>query len=221
MKPKFLILIWIFSLVLIQSCSTVKVLDSWKSDTVSDVKDRNFLVVARSSNKQARLAFENEIVKQMTSKGYKATASHSKFGDMNPNEEPSESNKGKIKKMLEAEGFDGVVLTVMKDYQEETRVQKEGGYYEGGNYYGFYPRYYGGFYTYYRHPMSMRTLGNYVPETITTTTSKVYILETTVYDLKAPEDNQLIAIVTSQIDNPESASKAASAYVKKVAASLR
>ncbi|WP_299523582.1 hypothetical protein [Winogradskyella sp.] len=219
MKPKFLTLIWIFALI--QGCSSVKVLDSWKSDNISDVKNRNFLVVARSSDKQARLTFENEIVKQMTSNGYKATASYSKFGDMNPNEEPSESSKAKVKKLLEAEGFDGVVLTVMKDYQEETRVQKEGGYYEGGNYYGFYPRYYGGFYRYYGHPMSMRTLGNYVPETTTTTTSKVYVLETTVYDLKAPEDNQLIAIVTSQLDNPESASKAASAYVKKVAASLK
>ena len=221
MKKSLSFLFCIVSLLILQNCSSVKVLDSWKSDTVSDVKNRSFLVVARSANKQARLAFENEIVDQMSSKGYKATTSYSKFGDMNPNEEPSESNKGKIKKMLEAEGFDAVVLTVMKDYQEETRLVKEGGYYEGGNYYGFYPRYYGGFYTYYRHPMSMRTLGNYVPESTTTTTSKIYILETTIYDLKAPENNQLIAIVTSQIDNPSSATEAASDYVKKVAASLK
>jgi len=221
MKRIATVLISIICITVLQNCSSVKVLDSWKSDNISDVKNRSFLVVARSKNKQARIAFENEIVKQMTSNGYKATASYSKFGDMNPNEEPSESNKGKIKQLLEAEGFNGVVLTVMKDYQEETRVEKEGGYYEGGNYYGFYPRYYGGFYTYYRHPVSMRTLGNYVPETTTTRTSKIYVLETTIYDLKAPEDNQLIAIVTSKIDNPESASEAATAYVKKVAASLK
>ena len=221
MKKSIPFLLGLIVLVTFNNCSSVKVLDSWKSDDMSDVKNRNYLVVARSADNQARLTFENEIVKQMTSKGYKATASYSKFGNMNPNEEPSEANKAKIKKMLEAEGFDGVVLTVMKDYQEETRVQKEGGYYEGGNYYGFYPRYYGGFYRYYGHPMSMRTLGNYVPESTSTTTSKVYILETTVYDLKAADNNQLIAIVTSQIDNPTSASEAASAYVKKVAASLR
>ncbi|WP_299112215.1 hypothetical protein [uncultured Winogradskyella sp.] len=221
MKKSATILFCFITLLVFQNCSSVKVLDSWKSDTVSDVKNRNFLVVARSTNKQARLAFENEIVKQMASKGYKATASYAKFGDMKPNEKPSESNKEQIKKLLEAEGFDGVVLTVMKDYLEETRVEKEGGYYEGGNYYGYYPRYYGGFYTYYRHPMSMTTLGNYVPETINTSTSKIYILETTVYDLKATDNNQLVAIVTSKLDNPESASEAASAYVKKVAASLK
>ena len=220
MKKVTTLLICFIALLSFQNCSSVKVLDSWKSDNVSDVKNRNFLVVARSNNKQARLAFENEIVKQMTSKGYNATASYSKFGDMKPNEKQSEANQAKIKKLLDNEGFDGVVLTVMKDYQEETRLEREGGYYEGGNYYGYYPRYYGGFYRYYRHPMSMTTLGNYVPETITERTSKIYILETTVYDLKADDDNQLIAIVTSKIDNPESASEAASSYVKKVAASL-
>lgn len=221
MKRYVSIIILVFSVLLFQNCSSVKVLDSWKSDDVSNVKSRNFLVVARSNNKQARLAFENEIVKQMTSKGYNATASYSKFGDMKPNDEQSEANQEKIKKLLDNEGFDGVVLTVMKDYQEETRLERDGGYYEGGNYYGYYPRYYGGFYRYYGHPMSMTTLGNYVPETITERTSKIYILETTIYDLKAADDKQLVAIVTSKIDNPESATEAASGYVKKVAASLK
>ena len=69
--------------------------------------------------------------------------------------------------------------------------------------------------------MSMTTLGNYVPETITTSTSKVYVLETTVYDLKAPENKQLIAIVTSKIEDPESASAVAKSYISKVSASLK
>ena len=67
----------------------------------------------------------------------------------------------------------------------------------------------------------MTTLGNYVPETITTSTSKVYVLETTVYYLKAPENKQLIAIVTSKIEDPESASSVAKSYVSKVSASLK
>ena len=146
----------------------------------------------------------------MESNGYRVTLSFAKFGNMNPNEKPSESNKGMIKKMLESEGFDGVVLTVLKDLKEETCLQKESGYYAGGNYYGYYPIYYGGFYGYYRHPMSM-----------TTSRSKVYVLETTVYDLKAPENKQLIAIVTSKIEDPESASAAAKSYVSKVSASLK
>ena len=203
-----------------QNCSSVKVLDSWKSDAVTSVKDNNFLVVARTENNQARVAFENEIVKQMQEKGYNAVASFSKFGDLKPNAAKTEEGHKRLQAILKSEGFDGVVLTVMKDYKEETRVQNDGGYYSGGDYSGYYPNYYGGFYGYYYNPMSYHSRGVYVPESTTTSTSKLYVLETTVYNLKASGENQLVAVVTSQLDNPTSATKIAAEYVKKITASL-
>jgi len=208
--------------VSLQNCSSVKVLDSWKKNgDVSQIKGNNFLVVARTDNSQARIAFENEIVKQMTAKGFKATASFAKFGSIKPNAPKTEEGQKQLKEILKSEGFDGVVLTVMKDYQESTRVQNEGGYYAGGNYYGYYPRYYGGFYGYYYNPVSYHTMGNYVPSTTTTTTSKLYVLETTIYNLKESGENQLIAVVTSRLDNPQSATTVASEYVKKITASFK
>jgi hypothetical protein len=60
-----------------------------------------------------------------------------------------------------------------------------------------------------------------VPETTTTSTSRLYILETTVYDLKKSVENQLVAVVTSQLDNPTAATTAAEEYVKKITASLK
>lgn len=221
MKKVFVILICLTLTVSLQNCSSVRVLDSWKTDNISNIKENNFLVVARTDNNQARIAFENEIVQQMEAKGYKATASFSKFGTMKPNDPKSEANEQRLREILKAEGFDGVVLTVMKDYQEETRVQKDGGYYAGGTYYGYYPRYYGGFYGYFYNPMSYHSLGNYVEETTTTSTSRLYILETTVYNLKETGENQLVAVITSQIDNPQTASGAAEEYVKKIAQSLK
>jgi len=203
------------------NCSSVKVLDSWKSDNITDIKSNNFLVVARTNNTQARIAFENEIVKQMIEKGYKATSSFVKFGDWKPNDVKENDDSSALKQILKNEGFNGVVLTVMKDYKEETRLQEQGGYYEGGNYYGYYPRYYSGFYGYFYNPISYHTFGNYVPVTTTKTTSRIYILETTVYDLKKTGEKQLIAVVTSELDNPQSASEAASDYVKKITKSLK
>lgn len=215
----------LFTLLFIVStcytCSSVKVLDSWKSDSIGDIKSNSFLVVARTTNTQARVAFENEIVRQMTEKGYNATSSLAKFGDWKPNDVKENDDPSKLKQILKNEGFNGVVLTVVKDFKEETRFQEEGGYYAGGNYYGYYPRYYGGFYGYFYNPMSYRTLGNYVPATTTTTTSRLYVLETTVYNLKETGENQLVAVVTSELDNPQSAAGIASEYVKKIAASLK
>lgn len=214
---KLQIAILCLGMVIFQSCSSVKVLDSWKDDNLADIKNNRFLVVARSHNAQARIAFENEIVAQMKAKGYDAIASYKKFGSLKPSDQESDENKEKLKQVLKQEGFNAIVLTVMKDYKEETRVQKEGGYYAGGNYYGYYPRYYGGFYGYYYHPLSYQTLGNYVEESYTTTTSKIYILETTVYNLEKSSENQLVAVITSQIDNPNSATSAATEYVKEIA----
>jgi hypothetical protein len=213
--------IYLAIFLLFSSCSSVKVIDSWKSDRISTIKDNNFLVVARANNLQAQIAFENEIVKQMKSNGYQATASYSKFGEMKPNEPKLESDKEKFKKILKLEGFNAVILTVMKDYQEETRLEKEGGYYTGGNYYGYYPRYYSGFYPYYYNPISYHSMGNYVEETYTTNVSKLYILETTIYNLDESEENQLVAVITSKIDNPETASGAAKGYVKEISKKLK
>ena len=62
MKKYGLLIVMIASAFLFQNCSTVKVMDSWKSDELGQIKDNNFLVVARTDNKQGRIAFENEIV---------------------------------------------------------------------------------------------------------------------------------------------------------------
>ncbi len=221
MKKNILLFLFIVLAFTFQNCSSVKVMDSWKSDTISSIKDNNFLVFTRTENKQARITLENEIVKQMTAKGYKATASFQKFPGFDPSKKMSEGERNQLREIIEGKGYNGVVLTILKDYQEETRIETEGGGYAGGNYYGYYPRYYGGFYGYYNHPYSYRTLGNYVEQSSTEYTSKLYILETTIYDLEAEGEQQLKAIVTSKLDNPESASDIAKDYVKKVSNSLK
>ena len=214
---KKIISILSLSLVLLfNGCSGVKVLNSWKADSAESVKDNNFIVIARTANTQGRIAFENEIVKQLTEKGMKATASFTKFPKLNPDQEVSDEKKAEIVKILKQEGFNAVVLTVVKDVQEVTQTTQDG----GGNYYNYYPRYYGGFNGYYHHPMSYSTLGVYEPTTYTTSTSKNYILETVIYDLEQTDEKQLVAVVTSKIEDPENASSAARQYVKEITKSF-
>jgi len=207
-------------ILVLNSCSSVKVLDSWKADNVSSIKDKNILVIARTANNQARIAFENEIVNQLTAKGMKATASFTKFPQINPDQEVTEERAEMIKSILNSEGFDGVVLTVIKDYQEETKTVTDGGYYAGGTYAGYYPLYYGGFYGYYRHPYSYSTYGSYVPSTTTTYNKKIYVLETVAYNLAEPEGKQLVAVTTTKIEDPSNVTKVAAEYVKAITKSL-
>mgnify|MGYP003562892444 CR=1 FL=1 len=201
------------------SCSSVQVLDAWKSDNIGEMKNNNFLVVTRTQDKQARIALEDEIVNQMTANGFKASASYTVFPSFAPNNQEDKDDAA-LQKMLDSRGFDAVILTALKDYKEETRTTTSGGYYAGGNYSGYYPRYYGGFYGYYYHPYAYSSYGSYVPASSTTSTAQIYILETTIYDLTAPDENQLVAVVTSQVDDPQSITNVSADLVKKISKAL-
>jgi len=220
MKKSIYFCLILVSILIFNSCSSVKVLNSWKADNMASAKDNNFLVIARTDNKSARIAFENEIVKELTARGIKATASFTKFPNLNPDQKITEEKKNEIISILQKDGFNGVVLTVIKETQELSKTVSEGGYYAGGNYYGYYPRYYNGFYGYYHNPMSYSTLGNYVPQTTKTYTANNYILETVIYDLDESEEKQLVAVVTSKLEEPEKPTSTAKQYVKAIAQSF-
>ena len=220
MKKITTILSILIFIALFSACSSVKVLNSWKGDNISSVKDNNILVIARTDNKKARAAFENEIVKQLQEGGMNATASFTKFPKFKPDEKVTEEKKEMIKKMLLSKGFNGVVLTVIKEKQELSKTVNEEGHYAGGTYAGYYPMYYGGFYGYYQNPMSQSSYGNFVEDTSTTYTAANYILETVIYNLEEEGEKQLVAVVTSKIEEPDNAAEAAKQYVKAIAKSF-
>lgn len=215
---------YIMTLLVISSCSGVKVLDAWRGDNINTVKDQNILVIARADNELARVSFEKEIANQIRSRGLQATESHQQFPGHNPDKELSDEEIEKLKGTIQDAGFNGVVVSVLKDLQTTTRVVEEGGYYTGGYtggpYNSYYPGYYGGFYGYYGNAMSYATYGNYVPTTLNKQTSKTYILETVVYNLDQPEDKQLIAVVTSRVENPQNVTTTAKQYAHAIAKAL-
>ena len=220
MKRSIYLILSLTLVLFLSGCSSVKVLSSWKGDNVNTVKDKNIIVIARTANKQARIAFENEIVKQLSERGMNATASFTKFPNLEPNQKVSDDKKNEIITTLEKEGFNAVVLTVVKQVENLTKTTQDGGYYAGGNYNRYYPMYYGGFYGYYNNPMSYATTGNYVPASYTTATAHNYVLETLIYNLDETGEKQLVAVVTSKIEEPETASSAAEQYVKAITKSF-
>jgi hypothetical protein len=207
-------------ILLLSSCSSVKVLDAWKAEDTTSFKDNNILVIARTSNKSARVAFEEEIANALRARGMKATESFTRFPNMKPNEKVTEEKRNMIMDILNYEGYNGIVLSVVKDVKTETNTYTSGGYYPGGAYSSFYPGYYGGFYGYYHHPYSYSSYGYYNTGTTTTRTTKTYVLETVIYDLDQEGNQQLVAVVTSTITDPKKAHKAAKQYVEAITKSL-
>lgn len=219
MKNKYYFILLAFTFTFFQNCSSVKVLDAWKAEpSVVDLfKKKNVLVIARTANDYARYAFEKEIADALRERGIKATESYSKAPKIYPHKEMSEERLALIKSLMKSEGFNAVVLTVIKDKQETVRTTSSGIYF-GASYSSYYPGYYGGFYNYYSYPYAYGSyydsFGGYIPTSTSTYVETNYVLETVAYNLDESSENQLVAVITSSLDDPKEAYKTAEKYVE-------
>ncbi|WP_445385833.1 hypothetical protein ACT6NV_03230 [Robiginitalea sp. IMCC44478] len=225
MNWKWKMVLLLITGMVMKSCGSVKVLDAWKGEqeNIEKFKEKNVLVIARTADDHARIAFEENIANALKARGIKATESFKKAPKIYPNREITEERVALIKSLMASEGFNGVVLTVIKDKQQTQRTSSSG-IYVGATYSGYYPGYYGTFYDYYAYPYAFGpyydSFGGYVPMSTTTKTYTTYILETVAYNLDEPSENQLVAVVTSSIDDPKEAYKTAEKYVDQMMKSL-
>jgi len=225
MKKNLTILVLLAFSFVFQNCGSVKVRDSWmgEEDTVAQFKKKNILVLARTADNTARIAFEEALANELRAEGYEATESFKKFPKIYTNKEITEERVAFIESILDSEGYTGIVIVAVKD-QESTTTTSSSGIYVGAGY-GGYPGYYGGFYNYYRTPYAYgpyyNSFGGYIPTSTSTSTSTTYVLETVFYNLDEPEENQLVAVVTSELDDPKEAYKTAGKYVETMVKSFR
>src|SRR5690606_21659676 len=127
MKKSLKLIFALTLLVIVSSCSSIKVLDSWESDTASSIKDNNILVVARTQDKQARIAFETAIANEFRSNGIKATESFRKFPNMLPDEKLDDDKQKAFKSFLEIKAKEGIAVLVVKKKRKPTKPSKNVG----------------------------------------------------------------------------------------------
>lgn len=219
-----IVFVLVLSNLLNLGCSSAKVIGAWKGDpeNIAKFREKNVLVIARTADDHARIAFEEQIAEQLRARGIKATESFTKVPKIYPNKEITEERVALIKSLMESEGFTGVVLTVIKDEEQVTATTTSGAYV--GVYNNYYPGYYGGFYNYYSQPFAYGpyydSFGGYIPMSSTTRTYSNYVLETIAYNLDEPAENQIVAVVTSRLEDPKEAYKTAEKYVQSMMKSL-
>ena len=180
--------------LLLAGCKSFKVLYNWSAEDQEGIEGKKILVVARSTNAEARKAFEKEVTQFLTDAGQNAIASYVAYPNFDPGQKITKEQGGKIEKILKENGFNAVVMTVLKDYQEDTRTMVDSGYEASVNYgYIDRPTYLGwGFYTYFYHPLAYSTEDVYVEQnTVDTITSKLYVLDSMAFNLDLPEEGQV------------------------------
>ncbi|KAB1067614.1 hypothetical protein F6U93_10030 [Tamlana haliotis] len=217
MKNKLTLLCVAILAIVLHSCGpSIKVTDTWKAPDINQVKGDKILVIARMDDLASRQLFEQEIVSALKSEGVDAAPSYVAFPDIKVNKKMSEEEVNEHIEKFKAEGFGAVALTVLKDVKTEINTEQSGGYVAGGYYPGFYGGYagFGGYYGSFYSPYGMG--GNYIPSSQRTYESDIYKLETVVYDLKREHTKQLVAVVNTEITDPDSASGVAKPYAQKV-----
>ena len=116
---------------------------TWKTPDKTAQNFKKLLIIAMSKNVSARSTVEDEVVYYMRLKGVNAIAG-SDFLPADRSQVPKE--KAAIQKLLQDEGFDGIMTISLLDIKRDTR------YVQGSNSYApatFYGGYYGSFYSYY------------------------------------------------------------------------
>jgi hypothetical protein len=211
------------AMLVLNACGSVKVVSTWtaEQEAVDQFKSSKVLVIARTANNSARTAFEEEIARALNERGINATESFKKVPNLNPQREVTEERAQQVLSMIRSEGFSSIVLTTVKDKRQTTETNTSGVYMGVG--YGGYPGYYGGFGSYYRYPYAYGSYygaGAYIPTGSTTSTYTTYVLETVGFNLDAPEENQLVFVVSSELSDPSNAHKVAEEYVEKITKEL-
>jgi hypothetical protein len=206
---------------LFSGCSTVKVVNSWSSDKIETIESQNILVIVKAKKEKYREVYEGKIAQKLRGAKLNAIESYTKFPELDPNATLSEVDLEKIKTLFKKEGFNAVVYSAVIGVENLSKTTVSGGY-EAGTSLGA-PAYINtiGFYGFYTSPIPTPAFkGVYEEPTYDTQTAKIYVLETRTYNLDLPEKDQLVAVVTSKIENVETSHNLANNYAKAVLESL-
>ncbi|WP_299160267.1 hypothetical protein [uncultured Tenacibaculum sp.] len=202
--------------IIIVSCSSVKTVRTWKRTDPLNLKEKTVIVFSKTNNNAIRTQFENDLTTRLKENNIKSIESYTLFPKIDISKKLNKFEKKELVKEFRNKGIDIVVLTVLKDTQKYTKTTTSGSGYSMRNYPVYnYNRYYGGFYSYYNR-------GFYQSESLNTITyeGKIYILETVIYDLTKSEENQLIFVITTEIDNPKTLGTISEDFSKRVVEQL-
>ncbi len=202
-------------IVMVTSCSTVRVVNTWNNSEELNLNDKRIMVISKTDDNVVRSQFENDLVNKLREYDLNSMESLSVFPKIDTEVRLNENEVQKIVEDLKNKGVDIIILNTLKETQEYSRTETTGGGYSAL----YFPTYFRGpSGTFYRYYSSIHV--NSEPESTITYTGKKYILETVIYDLTKTDNDQLILVITTEIDSPKSLGVISSDFSKKIVKQL-
>lgn len=191
--------------LLLLNCSTTRLVDSWVNKEYVAYKPHKVLVVGVTDNLIARKMFEEKLVSELKIRNIDAIESYEVFETTFLNERQTEENIQKEVDRISKNGFDAVLISVVKGVDEKTVYTSD---IFGTNYYwGRFGHYYYVYQDVFFEP------GYYEKY-------KIYNIETTLYNLKENNDKSLVWIASFNMVDPKTIDKSVKDYVRGIITSL-
>ena len=215
-KIKSILALLVVAATLLSCGASVKVADQWKNENFMALKGEKIVVIHKTENEVSKKRFEIDLVKALKEKGIEAIEMHKAFPDVVYNDHRTEAEVKALEERVMAAGYNGVIITLLKDKDQQIETTSSGGYYSGASYPSYYGRYYGGFGSYYGGVYGHGYGGSYIPPSSTTKVVDIYLLETVSYNIALEAGEELVGVVSVKIEDPQSYSEIAKKYVKIV-----
>ncbi|WP_282117145.1 hypothetical protein [Cellulophaga baltica] len=219
MTIKYPFAILLLSIILLSGCSGMKLSNSYKSDNFENLNEKKVLVISRTPLEDIRKEYELEIVSKLNSKGINAVASHIAFPNLKRIDNKTSERISDVISQFRNNGFDYILLTSLKDVQEQEILQKQGGYNSLNEYYGNKYVTLKGYYDDVNAAPRLPT--QEIQETTTSILLTTYILEAVTYNLSLEEEKRLLSVTTAEVTNPDSGNAVRKAFAKILASELK
>ncbi|MBC8753516.1 hypothetical protein H2O64_02460 [Kordia sp. YSTF-M3] len=199
------VLYYTLTLLLLASCSTARMTDTWTNKEYTNYQPKKVLIVGLTENLTARQIFEEQLKNELADRGIVAVESYTVF-------KPSFTNLKQTQEAIEQEisrvskqGFDAILISAVKGVDEKETYS--GDRYRTDYYWRRFGRYY------YLHQDVYLVEGYY-------NKYKVYHIEASLYNLKEDSDKSLVWVASYNIVDPKQISTTVTNYVTAIIKSL-
>ena len=195
----------IFLVLLLYSCSTTRITESWRSKEFLKYQPKKILVIGITQNLTAKKIFEEKLSTKLNNRGILAIESSQVFEPAFTSSKQTEANIFQEVENLIEKGFDAILISAVKGVDEKTS-------YSGYDFRtDYYLRRFGHYYFLYQDVYFDRGYyENY----------KVYHIESSLYNLKDAHKTPLVWVASYDIVDPKKINATINNYVKIVLNSL-
>jgi hypothetical protein len=191
--------------LLLSSCSSIQLVENWKSPDIVIFDANKVLIVGMTQNEEARVDFETKLTKEFTKRQIEAMRSLDLFDVEFTSSEKSEQEIAAVEDLLIERDFDAILFTKVTGYESKKTFRKRLSEVDG---------IYGRFRDDYLQHQDIYYRDDYYDEFM------VYHAETSLYCICVGKERQLIWRGTIDITDPQNIKKTIDDYIKLIVLAL-